>query len=348
MAVNKRMNKAKTSKNDEFYTRLEDIESELRHYKEHFKDKVVLCNCDDPRVSNFTRYFVLNFEFLGLKKLICTCYKNAEPELFSRNESESAIYMVYEGDKDGNRKADDNEYQINHLKGDGDFRSVECIELLKEADIVVTNPPFSLMKEYMLQLLQYNKKFLILGSMNTIHYTEIFPYIQRGELWLGYGANKTMTFALPDHYEKWNEIIDGVKYGKVPSICWFTNLDTKKRHEDLILYKHYSPEEYTKYDNFDAIEVKKVNDIPCDWDGMMGVPDSFLGVYNPEQFEILGADCIPEYAERLGIRRIGEEWMARYRAAGGTGHYTANMKSLVITEKGKPKKVFSRIIIRRR
>lgn len=348
MAGNKTLANAKKAKKDEFYTQLIDIENELKHYKEHFQGKIVFCNCDDPRVSNFFHYFSYNFEQLGLKKLITTCYKSQERDLFSQNNSERAIWLEYNGDKNGNRVPDPEEIGINYLKGDGDFRSAECIELLKQADIVVTNPPFSLLNEYLLLLYKHKKKFIVMCNHNVVHYTEIFPLIKNNEIWLGYNSNKTVRFAMPESYNKWDEIVDGVKYGKVPSIGWLTNLDITKRHEDLILYRTYNELDYPKYENFNAIDVERVADIPMDYYGVMGVPDTLLDQYNPEQFEILGADGIPQYADELKIGRIGEQWMKKYRESGGTGHYTANMKSLVLIRNGMPKKPYSRILIRRR
>ena len=281
---------AKTAKQDEFYTQLSDIENELRHYKTHFKDKVVLCNCDDPRVSNFFHYFSYNFEQLGLKKLITTCYKNQNRDLFSQNDSERAIWLEYFGDRNNNRVPDPDEIGIHYLQGDGDFRSVECIELLKQADIVVTTPPFSLFREYVAQLMKYEKKFVILGNQNAITYKEIFPLIKNNQIWLG----STLSFAkfkVPDYYEERSSRfwIDetGQKWRSFGNICWFTNLDIAKRHEDLILYKRYTLDEYPKYDNYDAINVDKTADIPMDYDGVMGVPITFLDKYNPEQFEIV-------------------------------------------------------------
>lgn len=286
-AKNKNLHKASKAKKDEFYTQLADIERELKYYKIHFKDKIVYCNCDDPRVSNFFHFFSYNFEKLGLKKLIATCYKSQNIELFSQNDSEQSIFLEYNGDKNGNNIPDPNEIGIKKLKGDGDFRSKECIELLKQADIVVTNPPFSLFREYVSQLIEYDKKFLIIGSQNAISYKEVFKLIQDNKIWLGYNAVKK--FRMPKNYEHSSiKIENGVKYAVFGNICWFTNLDIAKRHEDLILYKNYTPEEYPKYDNYDAIEISKVTNIPIDYDGAMGVPITFLDKYNPKQFEILG------------------------------------------------------------
>ena len=261
---NENLHKAKVAKNDEFYTRLQDIENELRHYRNHFKGKVVYCNCDDARESNFFKYFSLSFEFLGLKKLITTGYK----------ENGKGVALVYEGDKNSNRNVDDEEISVTELNGNGDFRSEECIECLKGGDIVVTNPPFSLFREYVAQLMQYGKKFLILGNMNAITYKEIFPYIKNNELWLGIAPIKD--FIQPNGEIK--------KFG---NICWFTNLEHNKRNEELILYKHYNPTEYPKYENYDAIEVSKVAEIPMDYEGVMGVPISFLDKYCPNQFRIV-------------------------------------------------------------
>lgn len=292
MAKNDNLHKAKRAKADEFYTQLSDIENECKHYKEHFKGKTILCNCDDPRVSNFFRYFSLNFEHLGLKKLIATCYKNQDIDLFSQESSEKAVYIIYEGDKNGNRQVDDNELEVKELQGDGDFRSKECIELLKEADIVVTNPPFSLFREYVAQLIEYEKKFLIIGTQNAITYKEIFKLIKENKIWLGNGfRGGNAYFEIPETASR--DYAKGVydeetKLVKFRNCCWFTNLDHKKRHEELILYKNYTPEEYPKYANYNVIEVSKTAEIPMDYNGVMGVPITFMDKYNPKQFEIIG------------------------------------------------------------
>jgi hypothetical protein len=298
--ANKNLHKAKKGKNDEFYTQLTDIEKELRHYKEHFKGKTVFCNCDDPRISNFFHYFSYNFEALGLKKLITTCYKSQERDLFSKNESEQAIYLEYTGDKNGNNVPDVNEIGIKMLKGDGDFRSAESIELLKQADIVVTNPPFSLFREYVAQLIEYEKKIVVVGHQNAITYKEIFPLIKDNKLWLGYGFKGGAGHFINEHYEDYATATDR-KEGmiRVSGVHWFTNLEINKRHEDLILYKNYTPEEYPKYDNYDAIEVSKTKDIPMDYDGVMGVPITFMDKYNPDQFEILGLSASAGYDEEI-------------------------------------------------
>ena len=264
--ANVSLSNAKRAKNDEFYTQLSDIENELKHYKSHFAGKVVYCNCDDARKSNFFRFFQKKFNDYGLKKLITTSY----------NENGHGSVLVYEGDTNGNGKLDDNEVKVSELKGNGDFRSEECIELLKEADIVVTNPPFSLFREFIATLVHYDKKFLVIGNKNAITYKEIFPLIKENKLWLGYYCPNE--FRLPN----------GDTTKKVNGLCrWFTNLDIKKRHEDLILYKKYTAEEFPKYDNYDAIEVSKTSDIPMDYDGIIGVPITFLDKFNPSQFEIV-------------------------------------------------------------
>ena len=287
---NTNLNKAKEGKKDEFYTQLSDIERELKHYKHHFKDKVVYCNCDDPRVSNFFHYFSYNFDNLGLKKLITTCYKSQSWDIFSNNSSERAVYLEYNGDKNGNRVPDPEEIGIHYLEGDGDFRSRESIELLKQADIVVTNPPFSLFREYVAQLIEYNKSFLIIGSQNSISYKEIFKLFQTNKIWFGY--NSVKTFTIPETYiHNSIKIENGIKYAIFGNISWYTNLDITKRHEDIILYKSYKGNEveYPKYVNYDAIEVGKVKEIPVDYQGEMGVPITFLDKYNPDQFEIIGS-----------------------------------------------------------
>ena len=281
MAKNSNLHAAKSAKQDEFYTMLTDIEKEMSHYKDFFKGKVVYCNCDDARESNFFKYFSLNFEFLGLKKLITTGYK-AEGK---------GVVLIYEGDKNGNRKVDDAEVVVKELNGSGDFRSDECIEFLKEADVVVTNPPFSLFREYVKQLMDYGKKFIIIGNKNAITYKEIFPYIKNNELWLGCTITSgDREFLIPESYVTHSPSLrvdeNGNRYLRVPGVCWFTNLSNELRNTPIDLYKRYS-NEYPKYDNYDAIEVSKTCDIPCDYDGVMGVPITFLFKYCPEQFEIV-------------------------------------------------------------
>jgi hypothetical protein len=306
-AQNKNLHQAKNNKKDEFYTQLSDIERELKYYKKHFKDKVVYCNCDDPRVSNFFHYFSYNFEKLGLKKLIATCYKNQERDLFSKNDSESAIYLEYTGDKNGNFVPDPEEIGIKHLKDDGDFRSKESIDLLKQADIVVTNPPFSLFREYVAQLIEHDKKFVIVGHQNAITYKEIFKLIKENKLWLGYGFKGGAGHFINEHYEDYATATDR-KEGmiRVSGVHWFTNLEINKRHEDLILYKSYNEEEYPTYENFNAINVNKTKDIPLDYKGYMGVPITFLDKYNPDQFEIIGLG-ISNSGIEIGVQPYKEE-----------------------------------------
>ena len=323
-SLNNNLKKAKAGKNDEFYTQLTDIERELRHYKDHFKGKTVFCNCDDPRVSNFFHYFSFNFEALGLKKLITTCYKNQNPDLFSTEDTEKSISIEYKRDDNGNLvpypefmksisqealyKGDisnDNipkpeNIGVRILKGDGDFRSAESIELLKQADIVVTNPPFSLFREYVAQLVEYDKKFLIVGHQNSITYKEIFKLIKENKLWLGYGFNGGAAHFINTKYEDYataGNHIDGMI--RVSGVHWFTNLDNRKRHEDIMLFKTYygNENEYPTYDNYYAINVDKTKDIPIDYEGVMGVPITFLDKYNPQQFQIIG----------LGISNSGIE-----------------------------------------
>lgn len=273
--MNQNLRRASKVKNDEFYTQLADIEKELRHYKAHFKDKVVYCNADDPRVSNFFHYFSYNFEHLGLKKLITTCYKNQNMDLFSMHNQEKAIALIYEGEKDNGKVPTIDNIGVIELEGDGDFRSPESIEFLKEADIVVTNPPFSLFREYISQLIDFEKDFLVIGNINALTYKEIFNLIKSNKMWLGY--NTTRYFLQPN-----GNLFETAR------TYWYTNLDIKKRHEDIILYKKYNPDEFPKYDNYNAINVDKTSQIPMDYDGYIGVPITFMDKYNPEQFDILG------------------------------------------------------------
>ena len=316
MARNKSLHAANKAKYDEFYTQLTDIEKELRHYGKHFRGKTVYCNCDDPTSSNFFYYFKEKFERLGLKKLITTCYKNRQTEMFSKHDSKTAAGLEYVGDG--------TEPTVFQLKGDGDFRSSESIKLLEKADIVVTNPPFSLFREYIAQLIKHDKKFLVIGNMNAIAYKEIFPLIKDAKLWLGRGPTSGMLFDMRQDYarelvknKKMSSaypLVDGVIKFKLGTAVWFTNLDHKKRHEDLILYKKYSPDEYPKYDNYDAISVNKTADIPEDYAGEMGVPISFLNKHNPDQFEIIGMDrpLITELTGKQSRFKIkGKEIFAR-------------------------------------
>jgi len=325
------------AKKDEFYTQLADIEIELKHYREHFRGKTVLCNCDDPRISNFFHYFSYNFEQLGLKKLITTCYKNQERDLFSQHDSERAIWLEYTGDHNGNRIPDPEEIGISYLQGDGDFRSKECIELLKQADIAVTNPPFSLFREYVAQLVEYNKRFVIIGNQNAITNKDFFPLIRDNKVWMGASIHSgDREFGVPDDYPLnaagWRQDEKGNKYIRVKGVRWFTNLDYKERHEDLILYKNFSIEEYPKYDNYDAINVNKTSDIPMDYYGAMGVPITFMDKYNPEQFEIIGI-C-------AGNSRLNKFY--------GDVAYTPHPEDRGGCAVLNGKRVYSRILIRRR
>lgn len=373
MAKNASLHNAKREKNDEFYTRIEDIEKELAHYKDFFNGKVVFCNCDDPLESNFTKYFILNFHHLGLKKLICTFYDI---------NGTTAYAFEYEGD-DMNDDGVINEKDIEIIRqsgacrtilvddegfdfekkdecwkkgiyGSGDFRSKNVIDYLKESDVVVTNPPFSLFREYVAQLIEYDKKFIIIGNGGAVSYKEIFPLIKENKMWLGnkvfsggmdmiagknYDAEKCKH---PKYDERGNLLIN------VMMCVWFTNVEHAKRNTPITLYKTYSADKYPKYDNYDAIEVDNVNRIPCDYDGVMGVPITFLDKYCPSQFELIGIDST-DFAEKIGIKPMGEEFIRRYRANGGTGHYTEGMRNLCYYENdGTPKKVYSRILIKKK
>lgn len=291
-ATNTLLQKAKNSKSDEFYTQIADIESELQYYKSHFKDKVVYCNCDDPRTSNFYKYFFSHFKELGLKKIITACYRKQTFDLFHNKEEEHGFFLEYTGKEVDHDNAGYTD--IVHFKGDGDFRSSESIALLKQADIIVTNPPFSLFREFVNQLVKYNKQFLIIGNINAITYKEIFKLIQENKAWLGTNLGRGISgFIVPDHYELYgtetriddlgNRIIS-------PNNClWLTNLDNSKRHEDIELTKRYfgNENEYPKYDNYDGINVNNTQDIPADYMGYMGVPITFLHKFNPDQFEII-------------------------------------------------------------
>ncbi len=272
------LHQAKTGKNDEFYTQISYIEKELAHYKNHFQDKVVFCNCDDPEESHFWKYFSENFEFLWIKKLVSTHYETEKP----------SYKLEIIADINGDGKINKLDTIKTPLKQNGDFRSPECIEILKEADIVVTNPPFSLFREYVPQLIEYDKKFIILGNLNAIKYREIFKLIKDNKVWTWCTLDgRNIWFRIPDNYDKYHKIENGVKHTFVASTVWFTNLDYKKRHEDLILYKTYNESEYPKYDHYDAINVNKTKDIPLDYPGPIGVPITFLLTYNTEQFEII-------------------------------------------------------------
>ena len=282
---------AKRNKKDEFYTQLADIEREMRHYRRHFKGKIVYCNCDDPYISAFFEYFAKNFEFLGLKKLITTCYRSKQLDLFSKNDSEASIKLEYCGGALNSLPTPD-DIGVTPLRGDGDFRSNECIEILKKADIVVTNPPFSLFSEYVTQLSSHKKKFIIIGHQNAITYKGVFPLIKGNKMWLGYGFKRNMAHFIAPHYEDTASDADHREgFIRVSGVVWYTSIDHKKRHEEMILVQRYKGNEksYPRYDNYDAIEVARTQDIPMDFDGAMGVPITFLTKYNPDQFEIIGA-----------------------------------------------------------
>ena len=310
MSGNKNLNSAAKAKKDEFYTRLTDIEHECKNYKHFFRDKIIFCNCDDPYESNFFKYFAMHFNDFGLKKLIATCYDGSPvagtqislfdtPVKSDKKPFKIEINEVDDYNLDGRIDLLDVEFLIKNkknvltlLEGNGDFRSPECVQLLQQADIVVTNPPFSLFREYVAQLIKFDKKFLIIGNQNSITYKEIFLLIMQNKIWLGYGFQRDPAFKVPDNYEErttrfWIDE-NGQKWRSFGNMHWFTNLDVQRRHENIILYKKYSPEKYPKYDNYDVIEVSKTAEIPQDFYGVMGVPITFLDKYNPEQFEIVG------------------------------------------------------------
>ena len=370
MADNANLHRANREKNDEFYTQLVDIEKELKFYKTEFAGKTVFCNCDDPFESNFFKYFAMNFNHLGLKKLICTSYDTSpiaytqlsffgdEGKSFPNKHRKAykiEISEVLDYNGDGAVDLSDVEYLLKNkknsmslLKGDGDFRSEECIEFLKEADIVVTNPPFSLFREYIAQLMQYNKKFIIIGNQNAITYKEVFPLIAKNKIWLGNSIHSgDREFRIPNTYEVRSKSLrideKGHRYIRVVGIRWFTNLEHKGRYEKLTLYKKYNPEEYPKYDNYDAINVNKTCDIPCDYDGVMGVPITFLDKYNPEQFEIVAfrkGDDGKDLVYSLSPKHNG----------GGYELCSPTSESLfddVIRPIVKGKKIYRRITIRR-
>lgn len=361
---------AKVSKKDEFYTQLSDIEKELIHYREYFRDKVVFCNCDDPYESNFFKYFALYFNALGLKKLIATCYDGSpiaqqELPLFPEKDAEPKrkaykVEISEVPDLDGNGATDLTDVKLllkssDHnvkaeLKGNGDFRSPECVELLKQADIVVTNPPFSLFREYVAQLVQYDKKFLIIGNQNAITYREIFPLIQENKLWLGLTMNgSNRWFRVPDDYEKTSslKIENGIKYCFVKAVVWFTNLEHNRRKEKLILVKKYTPAEYPTYDNYNAIEVSNVNDIPDDYEGVMGVPITFLHKYNPEQFEIIWRGGDIEWAENMCdfYTPPTPENAKKYKKQDKTWRI---QNAYLLDKYGNAKSVYQRIFIRKK
>ena len=349
---NQSLNNAKNAKEDEFYTQLSDIENEMRHYRKHFKGKTILCNCDDPFESNFFKYFVLNFNRLGLKKLIATCYTGSPiagtqlsfadlgKEFSGSGRAYKAIVTeVYDATGNGGVDMLDvaelfklGKNTIEELNGDGDFRSSECLKLIEEADIIVTNPPFSLFREFVATLIKMEKKFIILGNQNGIKYKDIFPLFMQDKIWIGYGLGD-MAFRVPDYFEPrktryWQDET-GQKWRSFGNMCWFTNLDIKKRHEELILVAKYDPEKYPRYTNLDAIDVSEVANIPCDYDGWMGVPITFMFSYNPNQFELIGTTT-----GALG------------RSIGVKPNHRGRTDVAYIGENGKPKCPFQRFIVR--
>lgn len=394
MAGNSNLKDSFKQRQDEFYTQLSLIESELKHYRQHFKGKTVLCNCDDPYESNFFKYFAMNFNALGLKKLITTCFAtspvtgkefqyyvdNSGQLSFIPSESNSPVSAGNERkpykveitevtDENGDGRIDlaDVEYLMRNKKnamtlldGDGDFRSPECVELLKQADIVATNPPFSLFREYVALLMEQKKDFVIVGNQNAVAYKDFFPLLSDNKIWLGYNSGH-FWFKVPDSYEvkKTDFKIDenGQKWRRMGNICWFTNLDIEKRHEDMTLFRNYSPDKYPTYDNFDAIEVSKTADIPCDYYGVMGVPITFMSQYSPEQFEIVGlsqkcgfgAKSIKFYDDYKEVKQDGTPTGSTGKKTNGnpmlagkpsSGNYYTNGKEIV-------RSLYSRIFIKR-
>lgn len=365
--TNASLNAANKAKNDEFYTLLTDIEKEMRYYRKHFKGATILCNCDDPFESNFFKFFALNFNRLGLKRLIATCYSGSpiageQLALFGDNTEmketgtayKAVVNEVHDTTGDGGVDMDDvaslfkvGTNELTKLEGNGDFRSKECLDLLDEADIIVTNPPFSLFREYVGALVEHKKRFIIIGNSNAITYKEVFPLIMQNKLWLGVTRNGTgsMWFRVMDDFPvKTGQRVDenGVRYQTIGNSAWFTNLDVKKRHEEMILVKRYNAEDYPHYDNYDAIEVSKVVDIPCDYDGIMGVPITFLGKYNPDQFEIVGmCENLDLYGLKTRVYTSEECHQRYYELFGKRGTYDMNAAGVV-----NGKKVYQRILIR--
>lgn len=347
---------ARVSKKDEFYTQLETIEEELDTYGDYFNDKVVYCNADNALESNFFYYFLKNFKRLGLKKLISSAYVDNDYNLFNIDEDKDcAMSFEYSGGyiKEEHLKDRDimamKSVKVTQLKGDGDFRSEESIDLLKKADVIVTNPPFSLFKEYIETLASYNKKFLILGNTNAITYKDFFLLLRNDKVWPGGLFNKTVEFEIPSSYDTWDRIDDdtGKKYAKVPAISWWTNI---KRQSSTIntteLTESYS-DEYPRYCNYDAIDINKIKNIPKDYDGVMGVPITYIGIHNPEEFEILGLGA-GEMHKELGGKVLGEEFINKYFEAGGKGNYVANQNILGYYNKdGEPVIPYMRILIRK-
>lgn len=358
------LNAAAKAKKDEFYTQLSDIEKEMRYYRTHFKDKVVFCNCDDPFESNFFKYFVLNFNRLGLKKLIATCYAsspiaNTQLSLFDiigteesrQNKPYKAIVTkVYDKTGDGGIDMFDiaelfksGENNLSELEGDGDFRSKECLALLDESDIVVTNPPFSLFREYVSVLMEHKKHFIIIGNQNAITYKDFFPYLMKNEIWLGNGfAGNVGFFASP--YED-TAASSQHKEGliRVSGVMWFTNLDIKKRHEQMILVKRYNSKEYPHFENFNAINVDKTSNIPCDFDGIMGVPITFMDKYSPDQFEIIGLG-IANLGLDVGVQPYKPEHKRYRKEVQKRGAVDGDL--YMLDENGNPVVPYARVLIR--
>jgi len=350
--ANKDLEKAKNKKADEFYTQLPDIEQELKHYKDHFKGKTVFCNCDDPYWSDFFFYFVAKFNMLGIKKLITTHYIDNDIPLFADVKPEKPYSLsITKAPQD--LLSLERPAMVTHiiaenggrhyLKGDGDFRSAESIEMLKEADIVVTNPPFSLFREYVAQLIEYEKKFIIIGNINAATYKETFKLIQENKIWLGYSIHSgDREFRVPDSYPLqaagYRVDENGIKYIRVKGVRWFTNLDYPQRHEDLVLYKKYSKDEFPKYDNYDAIEVSKTADIPSNYNGLMCVPITFLDKYNPDQFEILG---ITDRQNTSGLRT------KKYTSKDTPKYNDLNARGVLLVN-GNYKPMYARLIIKRK
>lgn len=340
-AANSNLAAARKARQDEFYTQLPDIERELKHYRKHFAGKVVYLNCDDPRESQFFHFFSYNFEKLRLKKLIAACYKSQNVDQFSSGDSEKATYLEYTGDKDGDRIPGPDEIEVKHFVGDGDFRSEESIALLKEADIVVTNPPFSLFREYVAQLMEHDKKFIIVGPKGAVTYKETFPLIMQNKMWVGYGfqsGNAYFKTTHPTDYAK-GVFDDQTGLVKFRNVTWFTNLDISKRHEELLLFKPYNAEISPVYDNYDAVEISRVADIPVDYDGIMGVPITFLDVYSPEQFEIVG---ITDRGNEFGIKT------REYTKADVPNAGDLNRRAAIKLPDGTLKSTYARLLIRRK
>lgn len=366
MAGNASLNKANIAKQDEFYTQLTDIEKELRHYRKHFQGKTVLCNCDDPFESNFFKYFALNFNRLGLKKLVATCYAgspiaNRQLSLFDVSGEQGDAYLavvtqVRDANGDGGVDMCDvaelfraRENILKKLKGDGDFRSPECLKLLDEADIVVTNPPFSLFREYISVLMEHQKKFIIIGSLNAVKYRETFSHIMNDEIWLGYGFQRNDAYFSipPENAGNYSGSVYNPSTGLVHfrNCTWFTNLDIQKRHEEMILVKRFKEEEYTRFDNYDAIIIDRLADIPCDYAGIMGVPITFMSCYNPDQFEIFGRTGNIEWAtsECAFFMPPSEEKQSIYKKQNKTWRV---QNGYFVTPDGIAHTVYDRIFIR--